>query len=70
VIKPVQKPAEVKVETAEEKAAKKKKATEDAEKARVKELNANMLAINRFLAMVFVFSMFLMNLVLWSYLGS
>ena len=60
----------VAIETEEEKAAKKKKATEDAEKARVKELNANLLAINRFLCSLFVFCMLVMNLVLWCYLGS
>jgi hypothetical protein len=59
-----------KVQTSDEKAASIKKTAEDVEKARIKELNANMLAINRFLCSLFVFTMFLMNLVLWVYLGS
>jgi hypothetical protein len=71
VTKPPQTPAVVKVvETDEEKVAKKKKKAEDAEKARVKELGDNLLAINRFVCILFVFSMLVMNLVLWAYLGS
>jgi hypothetical protein len=63
-------PAVVKEETDEEKAAKKKKKAEDAEKARVKELGENLLAINRFVCSIFVFSMLVMNLVLWNFLAN
>jgi hypothetical protein len=53
-----------------DKAAQKKETAEEVEKERLKELNRNLLAINRFMCSAFVFLMFLMNLVLWTFLGN